>query len=483
MGVPAWNACTWPARRGPNGRGQNEHRVAKGFVRLNASNLPALVQSQLATFTPLQQQNFWSEYERRAKSTSIGYLLWAACGWHYAYLGMWGWQVVYWLSGGGLVIWMVADVFRVPSLVRARNADIAIQVLRDLAAIQGGQALPVVQSLSQPAPAPAPAPAPPPAIPSASPVEITASDSVDAAVKEPEPKATAASEASESYWLALPGSSAVEGPFQRADLQQRLASGTIMEATMVCVVGGLEWVPIHTIAAASETAETAPVLPRDLSEVVSTASERQASGVTVEHSADAPTAPTAPLWTRIFQMERKLLLAGLLGAAVAVALIGLVVVVVTAVAASRADKAEPGFIVARALEKGGDLQKTITAFQNARAADPTSKCGKRAAEKLAELEPHYEAWKQANDASPAKDGERRRPAQTAQVEDMRRRVKPDGESDPDSYCTGHGWPPYKFEYSGGTYAEDAQVAAADGCRPFPDTSGENTFFCCPKRGL
>ena len=461
-GLPEFECLYVAGSKRPRGRGQDEHRVAKGLVSLNASNLPALVQAQLATFTPLQQQHFWSEYERRAKSTSTGYLLWAACGWHYAYLGMWGWQVVYWLSGGGLAIWMVADLFRVPSLVRARNADIAIQILRDLAAIQGGQGPAPVQYLPQPAPA-----SPTPAIPLASLVEITASDSVDAAVKEAEPKGTIGSESSGGYWLSLPGSSAVEGPFQRADLQHRFASGAITEATMVCAIGGQEWVPIHTIAAASETAETAPVLsPGDPAVVVNTASERQPSASTVEDRADGPNVRNAPLSARIFG-----LLAGILGAAVAVALIGLGAVIMVA---SQTDKAEPEFIAARSLEKGDDVQKTVAAFESARAADPTSKCGKRAAEKLIELKPKYDAWKQAEDA-------RQRQAEATRIQRMRIRVRRSYFSEePDSSCTGKGLPPYHWDYSGGTYSEDDEVAAADGCRALYSMGGQNTDFCCPK---
>jgi hypothetical protein len=52
-------------------------------------------------------------------------------------------------------------------------------------------------------------------------------------------------------------------------------------------------------------------------------------------------------------------------------------------------------------------------------------------------------------------------------------------ADRDSDCTGRGLPPYRWEYSGGTFAEDAELAALDGCRS-PYSYQGNTTFCCPR---
>lgn len=50
--------------------------------------------------------------------------------------------------------------------------------------------------------------------------------------------------------------------------------------------------------------------------------------------------------------------------------------------------------------------------------------------------------------------------------------KPDGE------CTGKGLPPYRWDYEGGTYAEDQTVAEAEGCVKLHQTVELQTY-CCP----
>ena len=75
------------------------------------------------------------EYERRAKRTSDAYVLWLFLGWHYAYLRKWGIQILFWVTVGGLFIWWIADLFRIPALVNDYNKDVAISVLRDMKAV------------------------------------------------------------------------------------------------------------------------------------------------------------------------------------------------------------------------------------------------------------------------------------------------------------------------------------------------------------
>ena len=59
------------------------------------------------------------------KSTGLAYLLWWLLGSHYAYLGEWGKQILFWFTAGGLLLWGLADLFRMPGLVREANAKIA----------------------------------------------------------------------------------------------------------------------------------------------------------------------------------------------------------------------------------------------------------------------------------------------------------------------------------------------------------------------
>lgn len=99
--------------------------------------LPSAVRRALREGGSDTQSDFLEEYKRKTKSTGVAYLLWFFLGWHYAYFGKWGVQVLYWLSLGGLGIWAIADLFRVPGVVRETNADIAMDVMRNLRAVSG----------------------------------------------------------------------------------------------------------------------------------------------------------------------------------------------------------------------------------------------------------------------------------------------------------------------------------------------------------
>lgn len=58
------------------------------------------------------------------KDVNTAYIFWFFFGCHYAYLGKWGWQVLYILTFGGLGIWMIADLFRIPSMVANYNKKV-----------------------------------------------------------------------------------------------------------------------------------------------------------------------------------------------------------------------------------------------------------------------------------------------------------------------------------------------------------------------
>lgn len=99
--------------------------------------LPGLVKSEVANMSPEKQGLFLEEYRRKDRSVGVAYLLWFIIGLHYIYLGRLGWQIFYWVTLGGLLIWTLIDLFRIPGMVRERNRDIAVDVLRDLKIISG----------------------------------------------------------------------------------------------------------------------------------------------------------------------------------------------------------------------------------------------------------------------------------------------------------------------------------------------------------
>lgn len=156
------------------------------------------------------------------------------------------------------------------------------------------------------------------------------------------------------------------------------------------------------------------------------------------------------------------------------------------------DKAKDPYAKCLQLDAASDIKGAWEACNAAVAADPTSTSGKAATAKLTELKPKYDAWKQADEAKQAKEAEARRKAneeaaraareaEAQRVATLRQKVtrKYDG-TEPDTECTGKGLPPYRWDYGGGTFAENQEVASADGCRKLHQTV-EIQVYCCPKK--
>lgn len=64
----------------------------------------------------------------KMKSTGTAYLCWFFLGCHYAYLGKWGLQILYWITLGGLGIWCLIDLFHIPSKINHHNLLISNQI-------------------------------------------------------------------------------------------------------------------------------------------------------------------------------------------------------------------------------------------------------------------------------------------------------------------------------------------------------------------
>ncbi len=87
------------------------------------------LQYVLAELPPEAQEAFWDEYRRRARAIGVAYVFWLLFS-HYGYLRRWGRQVVFWATVGGLLVWWLVDLFRLPRLVEEYNRDTALTVLR-----------------------------------------------------------------------------------------------------------------------------------------------------------------------------------------------------------------------------------------------------------------------------------------------------------------------------------------------------------------
>lgn len=66
--------------------------------------------------------------QSKIKSTGLAYICWFLLGCHYAYMGRWLAQILFWLTGGGLLIWAFIDLLRIPGMVNRHNLLISSQM-------------------------------------------------------------------------------------------------------------------------------------------------------------------------------------------------------------------------------------------------------------------------------------------------------------------------------------------------------------------
>lgn len=155
------------------------------------------------------------------------------------------------------------------------------------------------------------------------------------------------------------------------------------------------------------------------------------------------------------------------------------------------DKAKPKYGECVAAEAKGDVLSAASACEAAVKVDPTSASGKAAADKLAAMQPAMLKAKEERAAADKKAAEERRvadakatgAAQAKRVALLKMKVKKKyWGTERDGDCTGKGLPPYKWDYEGGTFAEDQEVATGDGCvKAF--ISPEIQTYCCPQQPL
>lgn len=96
-------------------------------------NLPFAVTAQLADLPEQAQKEFFDEYNHKARSTAMGYLLnFVIGGGHYAYLGKWWLMLLFWFTLGGMGVWWLIDWFRIPGLIKSHNGHIANEILKNV---------------------------------------------------------------------------------------------------------------------------------------------------------------------------------------------------------------------------------------------------------------------------------------------------------------------------------------------------------------
>ena len=97
--------------------------------------LPEQVNESLSELTGEQQEQFVEAFSSASKRVTTAYGLYLLLGFHYGYLGRWKLQAIWWLTLGGLGVWALIDLFRIPKLVNAYNEELAKVVTRKIKAL------------------------------------------------------------------------------------------------------------------------------------------------------------------------------------------------------------------------------------------------------------------------------------------------------------------------------------------------------------
>lgn len=109
------------------------------------SKLPASVGNVVARMDPSQQAAFFAEYQKNKKSLVVAYVLVICFATYYFYFRKPGMNILLWFASilfGIGTIWIFIDLFRMPSIRREYNANVARQALQTLSmgSAFGGQA-------------------------------------------------------------------------------------------------------------------------------------------------------------------------------------------------------------------------------------------------------------------------------------------------------------------------------------------------------
>jgi hypothetical protein len=94
--------------------------------------VPERVRGELAALPASTRAAFDEAFRRRARSTTTAYVTWILVGGQYGYVGRWALQILFWVTLGGLMVWWVVDLFRIPGMVRRYNERVSHDILESL---------------------------------------------------------------------------------------------------------------------------------------------------------------------------------------------------------------------------------------------------------------------------------------------------------------------------------------------------------------
>lgn len=94
-------------------------------------DVPLIVLDQYKKLSDDAKTSFGRLYADRKKKKGLAIFL-AIIGVHYIYLGRWGAFFGYLLTGGGVLIWWLIDLFRVSGMIDRVNEDTAMKLIHQL---------------------------------------------------------------------------------------------------------------------------------------------------------------------------------------------------------------------------------------------------------------------------------------------------------------------------------------------------------------
>lgn len=167
-----------------------------------------------------------------------------------------------------------------------------------------------------------------------------------------------------------------------------------------------------------------------------------------------------------------------------------ILILLTVIACIGCDRAKTHFDRCLQLEQS-DPNSALDACRRAIKADPNSKSGQAATEKVGQLLPtvirleqEREAQERTKRVTPAQQS-----AQAGALEQRMKELRAKIHRNPtyqteDDHCAGEGKPGHAYRYGGGTFSENESLASSDGCVPFDDHSmgslgNAQNHFCCP----
>jgi len=106
------------------------------------AKLPEPVKNEFIISSSSKQDLFIKLYLKESHSLWLTYLflLPTLLSFHYGALKDWSKQILFWITGGGLLVWWLIDIVRLPAIIKAKNETIAYRLWDEVSSIGEGPA-------------------------------------------------------------------------------------------------------------------------------------------------------------------------------------------------------------------------------------------------------------------------------------------------------------------------------------------------------